>query len=214
MTPRIRRVGFTLLEVMVAVAILALSLTAIFASQAGAIQVAHRARKTSIATTLARCKMAEIEQQIFEDGFPAIELADTDGCCEDAEIEGFECEWVVSRVVLPDPDLGDEGGLLESLGGEGEGEGSEPVPPADIEDQLASGAGAADLLGEIVMTYAYPVLKPTLEEQIRRARVRVRWHEGEREHSFDVVQYLVAEPSQLPTDPALTPPPTGGGPIQ
>ena len=38
---RATRAGFTLLEVMVAVAILALSLTAIFASEAGAIKMAH-----------------------------------------------------------------------------------------------------------------------------------------------------------------------------
>ncbi len=202
---RARYAAFTLLEVMVAVAILSLSLTAIFASQAGAIKVAHRARKTSVATSLARCKMGEIEQQIFEDGFPAVELSGSDGCCEDAEVEGFECDWVVERVVLPDPDLGDEGGLLPDADGEGEGGDEGETGAAKIEDTLASGgAGADDLLGEVVMTYAYPVLKPTLEEQIRRARVTVKWHEGEREQSFDVVQYLVAEPGQVPQVPDPT----------
>jgi prepilin-type N-terminal cleavage/methylation domain-containing protein len=51
---RQRRGGsaFTLLEVMVAIAILAVSLTAIFSSEAGAIKMAHRARKMGMATLL------------------------------------------------------------------------------------------------------------------------------------------------------------------
>src|SRR5690606_3853502 len=52
--------GFTLLEVMVAVAILALSLVAIFSSEGGAIRAGARARQMSAATLLARCKMAEV----------------------------------------------------------------------------------------------------------------------------------------------------------
>ncbi|HJK97507.1 MAG TPA: type II secretion system protein, partial [Polyangiaceae bacterium LLY-WYZ-14_1] len=83
--------GFTLLEVMVAIAILGLALTAIFSSEAGAIKTAHRARKMQVATLLARCKMGELEEQLLEEGFPAIESRGSDECCEDAEQEGFEC---------------------------------------------------------------------------------------------------------------------------
>jgi len=53
--------GFTLLEVMIAVAILGLSLTAIFSSEVGAANIAARARRQNVAATLARCKMGEIE---------------------------------------------------------------------------------------------------------------------------------------------------------
>ena len=60
--------GFTLLEVMVATAILGLGLTAILSAQAGAFATAAHARNLSVATTLARCKMGEIEEHLYRDG--------------------------------------------------------------------------------------------------------------------------------------------------
>ncbi len=195
--------AFTLLEVMVAVAILAIALTAIFSSEAGAIRVASRARFTTTATLLARCKMGEIEEQIARDGLPAVSAHGTDGCCEHGESEGFECDWEVSRIVLPDQASldGEEGGggLGGLLGGGGApaAEGAPPAEPPSV-DTIMSGAmtggmGGANPVAEMALQLAFPILKPHIEEQVRRATVTVRWHEGQREQSFDVVQFLVAE---------------------
>lgn len=188
------RAAFTLLEVMVAVAILAIALTAIFSSQGGAIKVHHRARKTTVATLLVRCKMGEIEQLLHEEGLPAVEESGSDGCCEDAEHEGFTCDWTVTRIELPEPELeGDALGI-----GEGE-EGAETDPTAlasgaSMEDILGGGqpmGSGGDMMGQLAMQYAYPVLKPSIEEQVRRIDVTVKWREGDRERSFDVMQYYV-----------------------
>ncbi len=94
--------GFTLLEVMVSVAILAVALTAIFSSEAQAIRVARRSQQLNIATLLARCKMNEIEEQIAKEGLPAINDSGRDSCCEGAEVENCRCEWSLARDVLPD----------------------------------------------------------------------------------------------------------------
>lgn len=198
-----RRSGFTLLEVMVAIALLGLSLTAIFSSQAGAIKTAHRARKLQTGSLLARCKMGEIEEELQRNGFPAVESKGVDGCCEDAEIEGFECEWLVSRIVLPDPmDMEEEGG--EELPIQGRQD-DEPGTTATVDQASQLGIGgsvdsmlAGDTMGggmidQIVMGYAYPILKPTLEEQVRRVNVTVRWREGTAEKSFDVGRFVVGE---------------------
>jgi general secretion pathway protein I len=205
-----RNEGFTLLEVMMAVAILAVSLTAIFASQGGAIKVAHRARKVTVASTLARCKMGEIEEIILEEGFPAVELADEDECCEDAEVEGFTCDWIVERIELPEPGLEDDGTGENAIDALTQGdEGGDSPDPSDlagagsVEDVLsgAAGLGGGDMITEMAMSYAYPVLKPAFEEQIRRAKITVRWNEGGRSREFDVVQYLVnPPPAALPED--------------
>lgn len=197
---RRRSAGFTLLEVMVAVAILAIALTAIFSSEGGAIKVHHRARKTTVATLLARCKMGEIEQLLHEEGLPAVEESGSDGCCEDAEHEGFTCDWTVSLIELPDPEL--EGDGAEGEAGEGEeGEGPAGLDPAalaeggSLEEILAGGSpmggGGGDLMGSLAMQYAYPILKPAIEEQVRRIDVTVKWREGDAEQSFDVAQYYV-----------------------
>lgn len=189
--------AFTLLEVMVAVTILAVALTAIFASEAGAIRVSARARFTTTATLLARCKMAEIEEETMREGLPAVSATGVDACCEEGEVEGFECEWEISRIVLPEQAaIGEDEaaeGLGGALGGEGAPEGEAAAPSVD---QIMSGAmmgGGGDVIAEMALQYAFPILKPQLEEQVRRARVTVRWHEGDQLQSFDVVQYLVQE---------------------
>lgn len=200
-----RRPGFTLLEVMVAIALLGLSLTAIFSSQAGAIKTAHRARKLQTGSLLARCKMGEIEEEIANQGLPAVDAQGSDACCEGAEVEGFTCDWAVDRVVLPDDAL---------LGEEGEGEEgsllSDPGSQTGVLDGMLSGAspiggagGGQDAMAEMAIGIAFPVLKPSIEEQVRRATVTVNWAHHRREMSFDVVQYLVAE--QPPADPRLNP---------
>jgi general secretion pathway protein I len=194
------RRGFTLLEVMVALAILALGLTSIFSSEVGAMRIAGRAKHLNLGTLLARCKMGEIEEQIAREGLPAIDDSGNDACCEGAEIEGFTCEWRLERVVLPDAPV--------------EGDGAEGAP-SPAEQALAGAGGVADLaangldesvLADLAMSIAFPSLKPSIEEQVRRATVVVHWEEGRREASFDVVRFFVANPPA-----AETPSGTGTG---
>ena len=63
--------GFSLLEVVIALAILAISLTVLLETQIASITNAGRSRDLSIATMLARSKLIDIEQQLFHDGFKA-----------------------------------------------------------------------------------------------------------------------------------------------
>jgi general secretion pathway protein I len=186
--------GFTLLEVMIAVAILGLSLTAIFSSEVGAANVAARARRQNVAATLARCKMGEIEQVIAIEGLPAIEKKDTDGCCEHAPVEGFECDWLVERIILPE---------LGAQGGEEEDEDGVVTTSKRINQELDEAAtaettqqvlaGESGNLAMLALELGFPILKPFLEEQVRRATVTVRWKEGPKERGFDVIQFLVSE---------------------
>ena len=192
MSPR----GFTLLEVMIAVAILGLSLTAIFSSEVGAANVAARARRQNVAATLARCKMAEIEELVGIEGLPLLEKKDEDNCCEHAPIEGFQCEWSVTRVILPEIGVDDA-------------EASEDDNPQDrsqrqlteaYDEINAQGgtpteviAGQSGNLALLALQLGFPILKPFFEEQVRRATVSVRWKEGPSERGFDVIQYLVSE---------------------
>ncbi|MEA3414752.1 MAG: type II secretion system minor pseudopilin GspI [Thermodesulfobacteriota bacterium] len=61
MISRIYEKGFTLLEVMIAMAILAITLVVVFQSQSQSISMASRARFETTASLLAQSKMAEIE---------------------------------------------------------------------------------------------------------------------------------------------------------
>jgi general secretion pathway protein I len=217
-----RRAGFTLLEVMVAVAILAVSLTAIFSSEAGAIKMAARSRKMGLATLLVRCKMGEIEEDIANKGLPAVFASGSDSCCKEAPIEGYRCDFEIEPILMPETmfmpqdDKGKPGakggspsgmpalpppGVLGAANALGAAPGSPPgqaTSPLDTfknmdpAQVLASGGGLGGMAA-MALSYVYPILKPSFEAQIRRATVTVRWKEGTVSHSFDVTQYVVAE---------------------
>ena len=61
------RKGFTLLEVMIAMAILAISLVAVFRSQSQSVSMAGEARFLTTASLLAQGKMAEVESMKPQD---------------------------------------------------------------------------------------------------------------------------------------------------
>lgn len=193
--------GFTLLEVMVAVAILAFSLVSIFSGEIGAIRMASRARLMTTASLLARCKMGEIEEELMRTGLPAVSSTGSDECCQGGEVEGFTCEWEVSRVVLPDQmaeeEEGEEGGALGGLLGGAAPGGTPPLPTGPMAPEaMLSGsmvAGGGDMISQMAMQMVFPMLKPSIEEQVRRATVVVRWEEGTSTQEFNVVQYVVAE---------------------
>lgn len=62
-----REAGFTLLEVMVAIALMAIALTAVLGSQSQAVSLASEAKFNTTATLLAQGKMAQIELATLED---------------------------------------------------------------------------------------------------------------------------------------------------
>lgn len=211
------RSGFTLLEVMVAVALLSIALTAIFSSEAGSVKMAQRAKRLTNATLLARCKMGEIEERTFKEGLPAIDAKDEDKCCEGGEINGFRCEWDIKRIVLPEAkDTEDEEDLGKDTATKlGEGEDPSSLSP----DLFLSGKGtssnavAQDALASAAFEYVFPILKPAVEEQVRRATVQVKWKEGDKEQTLELVQYLVNEQRSALTPgaiPGLTPGTTPG----
>jgi len=86
--------GFTLLEVMIALAILALVGVAFLRAQAGSIRLLDESNQVSLATLLAREKMAELEGM----GFP--EVGKNSGTGEEA-YPRLRWEQVVTVTELP-----------------------------------------------------------------------------------------------------------------
>ncbi len=198
--------GFTLLEVMIAVAILGLALTAIFSSEVGASNVAQRAKRQNVATTLARCKMGEIEEVIAIEGLPLVDKADDDNCCEHAPVEGYECSWIIERVILPE--LGADEDADEELSEKDQSTQRLNETYESITEQggtpEAVVAGEAGNLALMALQIGFPILKPFFEEQVRRATVSVRWKEGDKDRGFDVIQFLVSEQPAREEEPTTT----------
>jgi general secretion pathway protein I len=123
--------GFSLLEVLFAVALFGAVVTFILSAEAGLVGGNRTAANMSQATELGRCRMTELEEKQLRLGFPEIEEKDSSNiCCGDNEVARFSCEWRVERVLLPEATtLGGDAGLSSLLGG-GLGLGDGGVAPA------------------------------------------------------------------------------------
>jgi general secretion pathway protein I len=97
--PRAR--GFTLLEVMIGLALLGLALTVLIKSAAGDIFNAQQAHMMGVATDLARGKMYEIEEKLIKDGFSDTEQAEDDRPFEDEGWPQVLYSYKVEVVELP-----------------------------------------------------------------------------------------------------------------
>ncbi len=217
--------GFTLLEVLVAIAILGLGLTVILGSQVGLFTNAARGEHLTVATNLVRCKMSEIEVKLLTYGYQLTDETDEGACCtgEDQDSDGYRCSWKVERVKLPELPLngadagaspaGDGGldlgpiGLLTGLNQPGGQSLGDKAKPTDLAKTLGN-APSPMSLAPMMMSMVYPTLKPMLEASIRKVSVTVTYKEGKFDRELLVTQY-VTNPQQGQLDPAVTG--SGGG---
>ena len=214
-----RTSGFSLLEVMVAIAILGLVLTVILSAQGGLAASNRSAANMGQAVALGRCKMSEVEERLLKLGYPELDALDPGvPCCEDEKSEVFTCDTRVEKIVMPNfqsgNSLGDGGALV--------GPGSDPAGTAGIaglvnpagsggglnldvdaglagigsslQTQIGGGAGSQGLLS-MVMGILYPTMKLMYEASIRRLTVTVKWKEGPNDRELPLIQY-VANPSR------------------
>jgi general secretion pathway protein I len=141
--------GFTLLEIMVAVAILGLGLTAILSAQAGAFSSAQYARNLSVATGLLRCKITEVEEHVYKDGFQETDETGAGPCCDGDDNPIMRGSWRVDRPQFPEAKFGDlnlNAGLDLTGGGSSGASGAPPALGA-LGLLSAAGAGANPLAG-------------------------------------------------------------------
>lgn len=95
--------GFTLLEVMVALAVLAIALTAISTAQHSAMHHSVYVYKGQLAAMLIRGTVLDIEQEYLAEGFPENSIEDRECDLEDPYDDMFECKYDLVRMDL-EPD--------------------------------------------------------------------------------------------------------------
>jgi general secretion pathway protein I len=218
--------GFTLLEVLMAIAILGLGLSVLLGAQTGLFASATRTEHISLATGLARCRMSEVEVELLQKGFPYVDADGEGPCCMDQPADGYTCTWKVQRVTLPDQNLGGDGGLDGGLASAGLSLGAgmdfsstatagplgmlmqlqagknDPLGPkpdmSTLATSLSGSMGGVDGIASMAMSMVYPTLKPMLEASIRKAIVAVHWHEGSKERTLQITQYITSPQQGLP----------------
>ena len=199
MTRRRAGRGFTLLEVMVALAILSMGLMALSDVTGGALRNHVRASQLDVATLLARGKMVELEERYERKGFRDFD-ENEEGTFE---ADGHaEVRWNL-QVLRPRVELGPER-ILSLLSGGAPGGGSGDtlqqllgqLAPQKAGEPRSADPGSAALAGALQAQLT--VLGGQIKKGVREVRLTVDWPEGRRRSSFTVVTHLVV---LAPTEP-------------
>jgi len=182
-SPRAR--GFTLLEVMIALAILAMGLAAVSDVASGALRNHLRAKQLDVVTLLARGKISQLEAHYDEEGFKLDDENDA-GAFED---QGHpEVRWKV-EVKRPPGDLTGTavcdrilpGGVDALLGQQTKSQDGGPT---------TSGSPADAMIGGFVKQQC-AAMGETVKKGVRQLTLTVSWPEGTKTESFSVVEHLV-----------------------
>jgi general secretion pathway protein I len=178
-----RQGGFTLLEVMVAVGVLAVCMSAIVGVNVGAMAMTSRTKGYTVAAMLARSKMIDVEESVREKGFPDFDERE-EGDFSEENYPDIKWASEILKIKLPAPDLSggaDLGGSLAKLQGK--------------DTSQVDSLGLTPMAGDANMLMSgLPMLLDQLEKAIREVRVTITWNEGKKEKSFSVTTHIVNIP--------------------
>lgn len=218
--PKPEKVGFSLLEVMVALAILAIMFTAVSGAMAGDAFLQQQAPIYTRAALIAKGAVLDIEQYYnSQDEFPEDEVTGED-CPEDVFDKEYSCDYDLEPMDIEQEQLNEMvGNLMEQLmGGEDGGNilamlgpfamfmpGSPvsglPVHPAFCPisfSQMGQVCGLQlEVLGQRVMMVAsfLPIMIVAAAKRVRKLRLRV-YRKGEKEPVLQISTFIVHLPKE------------------
>ena len=174
-----KRIGFTLLELMMAVFILAVAATILLGTQATGMRLMGYANNLSVITLLTRAKMQDIEYEVLAEGFTEGYGERMSGDFGDEGHRDIEWEAVIEAIEVTDDIANDfVTSVNEQLYGAGEEAGS------------LSGNLAFSQFLPMMISYL-PVIINQLGQRIRRVTLVVTWEYLGREQTLTVEQYIV-----------------------
>ena len=195
------RRGFTLLEVVIALSILAVGMTVLLQTQATAVVMTNEADKVRIGTLLAQDKMAECQLYVEQNGFSSADINEEGDFAEyGAEdfraeagdidlaesLEDYRWAYTVRQVELTMPD--DLGGTATDLMGQG-------YFGTDVEEGATDALGGESLdLGDLGVSS--DMIADRLSNYMREVRVFVWWsdeqdEEGNYIDSVELVTHVI-----------------------
>lgn len=196
------RRAFTLLEVVIALAILGVTLVAVFDITSNAMTSHVYAKKLTVATLLARSKMVDLEQELIDQGFPSDDDEDSGDFSDDGwpsiqwrsrviapKTAGLSPEQLFSAVFnLPLGDVSEGGGGMAAMaalfGGAPKGNASQGGGAAGLMGALGPAAGLAQ--GQFTQ------MVDQLQKSVREVHLTVLWKEGKATETIDLVTHVVS----------------------
>ena len=175
---RTTRGGYSLLEVLIALAILATALTALMGAQAVSNQQAIFSNELSTASILARGKMVDVEYEVIKEGFSELDQT-LSGTFREEGYPHMTWRATIEPVEIPDEAREELMAKVNSqLFGGGDTEGA-------LQGNAAFSSMLPTLIGQL------PELINRVGQKVRRVELVVNFPYGGRDHSLSVVQYIV-----------------------
>jgi prepilin-type N-terminal cleavage/methylation domain-containing protein len=159
--------GFTLLETMIAMAIMMIAFGSILMVQSSSLRTSMKSKQINVVAALARNKM--VESELEWEGKPFSEIQKEKSGEFPAPYQDYKWKREIAEVKFPAFNLGTSAG-----GGEGEDGGG------------AGTAGAGDLLtrmGRIVTAY--------FSKAVREVKITITWKRGAGEQSYTIATYWI-----------------------
>ncbi len=193
--------GFTLLEVLVAIAILSMGFIVLLDSQGGSVKMSLYAKDLTIATQLARAKISELHQKL-EDGKVTFNLSKSycksgDFSEEGKEFKRYKWRWCWKKVEMAAPTN------IPGMGGGGDSDSSDSSKSSNPANALmgalgmpqTSSSSAGSLAGSLgpfmgIMKTQMKALFEQLQESLREIQVEVSWGKGRNRDKVTLVTHI------------------------
>jgi prepilin-type N-terminal cleavage/methylation domain-containing protein len=168
LAPSLRNAGFTLLEVMIAMAIMTVAFASILVIQSSSLNTSLKAKQQNVVSMLARNALTQTEVLLSGKSFSEVptELV---GQFEDP-FQDYSWERKIKEVKFPN--------LQALLSPEGGGEDGKSGDGAEGRNDVST-----EMMGKLVTTY--------LSKALREITITVKWKKGKGEQSYSVGMYWV-----------------------
>lgn len=194
--------GFTLIEVMVALVILALSLTVLLQGNVASMAAVERIDGMTNATLLGRLKMQEIERELLKKGFKT-DTEETEGDFEEFSHPDIQWKARVDPVKVQLEKLTE---MATAFGGDAGG-------AADAKDKLPQGA---QNFGDNPLAMLQPMLTPIaqgISQNLRMVQLEISWPEGTKRRGKFMLTSMVTSRQMQTANPAAAGPGGASGPL-
>ncbi len=186
--------GFTLVEVMLALAILGMALVMLMRSAAGSLNSTAQAQMLGIAVDLARGKMYDLEELLAKEGLGTSDREEEG----DFEAEGWpliEWEAKIELVELPNLETMKEVGQNAAADG---GKGIASSTGAKAPPGAGSGSAAEQAANQTTsfIEQSYGMISELLKVGLRKVTLVVKWKVANRDRDLKVILY-VTDPVEL-----------------
>jgi prepilin-type N-terminal cleavage/methylation domain-containing protein len=200
--------GFTLLEVMIGLAILGFSLTVLIKSASGSMNTALKAQMMGVATDLSRSKMYDIEEILLKDGFTDTDQSEENKTFEEEGWPKIKYSYKVEQVELPSweslQEMATERGSADAAGAGSSGSGEDGTSAfqnsalGGMLSQLGggfggAGAGAAGIdakQGASFIQGQYSMVQEVLKVSIRKVTLTVSYQVTGEDQSITTVAFF------------------------